>query len=152
MSTLEINAKGYNFLRDVSLAYVKFIRPEKKYESTEEEYTICVVMDKATQKEWKKVFKKNKCKEIDTADFKKQYLFDAPYPDQDEQYVYKFRVDKTFGKGWVDKKNGMEYRAGDDVPLDWLPNILKPNADGTNEDIITILVHSLSLTLYWLQT
>jgi len=135
MSTLEYNEKGFSFLRNVSLAYVKFIRPEKKYESNEEEYTLCAVMDKATHKEWKKVFKKNKCKEVDTADFKKQYLFDAPYPEQDEQYIYKFRVDKTFGKGWTDKKNGIEYAAGSDVPVSWLPTILKPNPDGTNEDI-----------------
>ncbi len=143
MSTLEMNEKGFSFLRGVHLAFVKFIKPDvNKFKGGAEQYTFCVVMDKATSKTWKKEFPVNSVKAIDTEDFKEKYGFDAPYPKQDDQFVYTFRADKHFGKDWKDKKSGIEYRAGDEVPTFMHPDILKAStADGQPHEDITFTTY-----------
>lgn len=86
-------------IKDVYFSYVKIQRPTKKYQSEDTEYTVDVVVDKATFKEMKKKFPKNGAKEVDTQDFESAYKFPAPYPDQDEQYVLKFKSDSHYKDG-----------------------------------------------------
>jgi hypothetical protein len=135
MSKLEFNEKGFSYLRDVTLTYNCLNNPQYKYESTtEKEYSIEVTMDAATHKEWKKIFKKNTCREIDTADYEKYKKVPVPFPEQEEQFVYRFKLDEKFSNDYTDKQ-GNQYKAGDLVPKSWRPTVLLPKGDGTNEDI-----------------
>ena len=135
MSKLEYNEKGFSFLRGVTLTYNCLNNPQFKYESTtEKEYSIEVTMDAATHKAWKKIFKKNTCREIENEDYLKYKKVDVPFPEQEEQFVYKFKLDEKFKNDTTDKQ-GNKYKAGDLVPKEWRPTVLLPNGDGTNEDI-----------------
>ena len=135
MSKLEYNEKGFSFLRGVTLTYNCLNNPQFKYESTtEKEYSIEVTMDAATHKAWKKIFKKNTCREIENEDYAKYKKVDIPFPEQEEQFVYKFKLDEKFSNDFTDKQ-GNQYKAGDLVPKEWRPTVLLPNGDGTNEDI-----------------
>ena len=109
-------------------AYAKVQEPVLKYESKiEKEFSIQVVVDKATAKAFGKQFPKQKGEVIDNGEFKAKYKIDPPFPDQDEQYVVRLKKaaqykDKTTGMlkaipevYWpkiVVKKNGKA------VPLD----------------------------------
>lgn len=94
MSKLLLSEKSGK-ISDVHFAYVKLQRPTKKYQSEETEFSVDVVVDKATAKEMKKNFPKNGIREVDTSEFLKKYKFDPPFPDQDEQFVLKFKTNST---------------------------------------------------------
>jgi hypothetical protein len=117
MSQLFLDEKSGK-ISNVHFAYVKIQKGGKKYESEELEYSVDVVVDKATAKEMKKNFPKNGLKEVDTAEFEEKYKFSAPYPDQDEQYLLKFKTN-------VADKNGEE------KPYSWSsrPKVYVPDGD-----------------------
>ena len=75
------------FINGVTFLYVCINEAKEKYKSTDLEYSVKCVVDKATSKAFKKAFPKNGVKEVDTAEFKETFGVDAPYPDADEQYV-----------------------------------------------------------------
>lgn len=78
-------------------AYAKVQEPSLKYQSdTEKEFSIDVIVDKATAKAFGKQFPKQKGKVIDTSDFKEIYKIDPPFPDQDEQYILKLKKPAQF--------------------------------------------------------
>lgn len=91
MSELVLNEKNGK-INGVHFAYVKIQRPGKKYQSEEKEFSVDVVVDKATAKEIKKKFPKNGVKTVDTEEFENVFKFAPPYPDQDEQFVLKFKT------------------------------------------------------------
>lgn len=95
-----------------SFAYAKVTEPVKKYESEDKEFTIDVVVDKATAKSWNKSFPKQKSKVVDTADFEQIYKFPAPYPDEDEQYIIKL-------------KKPAQYKDGTELPKQYWPKLLQ---------------------------
>ena len=134
MSELIYNEKGFSYLKGVTLTYVCLTKPQLKYESTDKEYLVEVTFDKATYKAWKKIFKKNTPREIENADYEKYKKITAPFQDQDEQYVYKFKVDEKFSNSFKDK-SGTEYAEGDLVPKTWLPKVLLPQESGELLDI-----------------
>ena len=98
MTKLELSEKSGK-ISNVKFAYVKLQRGTKKYKSEELEYSVDVVVDKATAKEMKKAFQKNKVKEVETSDFENKYKFAAPYPDQEEQYVLRFKTNVCTNDG-----------------------------------------------------
>ena len=78
-------------------AYAKVQEPSLKYQSeTEKEFSIDVIVDKATAKAFGKQFPKQKGKVVDTSDFKEIYKIDPPFPDQDEQYILKLKKPAQF--------------------------------------------------------
>lgn len=93
-------------------AYAKVTEPVKKYESEDKEFTIDVVVDKATAKSWNKNFPKQKSKVVDTSDFEQIYKFPAPYPDEDEQYIIKL-------------KKPAQYKDGTELPKQYWPKLLQ---------------------------
>lgn len=85
------------------LAYVKLQQADFKFGSTtEKEYSVDLIVDKATAKQWNKDFKKQPSKEVDRADFEKSYKI-APPTDADEFYVIKL-------------KRAAQYKSGDPIP------------------------------------
>lgn len=117
MSKLILDEKSGK-ISDVTFAYVKINRPGKKYESEETEYSVDVVVNKATAKEMKKNFPKNGVREVETSEFEAKYKFAPPYPDQDEQYVLKF-------------KTNSHMKDGNEVPYEWSnrPKVYVPDGD-----------------------
>src|SRR4030067_738778 len=79
--------------------YVKLQQPDFKFGSTtEKEFTVDCIVEKATAKAWNKSYPKQKAKEMDRADFEKAYKIDAPY-DGDEIYVIKLKKPAQYKDG-----------------------------------------------------
>jgi len=95
-------------------AYAKVAEPAPKYQSTDKEFSIDVIVDKATFKAFGKRFPKQKGKTIDNDDFKGIYKIELPYEDQDEQYVLKL-------------KKPAQYKDGEALPKEYWPAILIKN-------------------------
>lgn len=98
MSKLFLDEKSGK-ISDVKFAYVKIRTPTKKYKSEETEYSVDVIVNKATAKEMKKRFPKNGVREVSTEEFEDKYKFEAPYPDQDEQFVLRFKTNSHTNDG-----------------------------------------------------
>ena len=92
--------------------YAKVTEAVNKYESEDKEFTIDVVVDKATAKSWNKSFQKQKARVVDTADFEKIFKIPAPYPDEDEQFVIKL-------------KKPAQYKDGKELPKALWPKLLR---------------------------
>lgn len=88
-------------LDNVVFAYVKIQSPVKKYQSEDTEFSVDVIVSKAQAKAWNKQFPKQKAKEIDNAEFSEKYKMEAPFSEQEEQYVLK--VKKAHIKGGVEQ-------------------------------------------------
>lgn len=95
-------------------AYAKVAEPALKYQSTDKEFSIDVIVDKATFKAFGKRFPKQKGKTVDNDDFKGIYKIELPYEDQDEQYVLKL-------------KKPAQYKDGEALPKEYWPAILIKN-------------------------
>lgn len=66
--------------------------PKWKFESdTRKEFSVEVVVDKATARAWDKTFKKQPAKVIDNEEFVKTFGMDLPFPEQEDQYVIKLK-------------------------------------------------------------
>ena len=92
-------------------AYAKVTEPVNKYQSDDKEFSIDIIVDKATYKAWGKEYSKQKGKVVDNDDFKEIYKIDPPYEDQDEQYVIKL-------------KKPAQYKNGTELPKEYWPKIL----------------------------
>lgn len=99
------------------LCYVKVTEPVNKYQSEDKEFTLDLVVDKATAKEWGKRFQKQKPKAIDTEDFEGIFKIKPPFPDQDEQFVIKM-------------KRPAQYKDGSPLPKQYWPKVLVRNEAG----------------------
>jgi hypothetical protein len=80
-------------------AYAKVAEPANKYQSEEKEFSIDIIVDKATYKAFGKQFPKQKGKTVDNDDFKTIYKIDPPFPDQDEQCVLKLKKAAQYKDG-----------------------------------------------------
>lgn len=103
-------AENSNVLSGV-FAYAKVTEPAPKYQSEDKEFSIDIIVDKATYKAWGKQFSKQKGKTVDNDDFKEIYKIDPPYEDQDEQCVIKL-------------KKPAQYKDGTELPKEYWPKIL----------------------------
>lgn len=82
--------KGY-------FAYSKLQNPVPKFDPKNgNEYTVDVVISKKDARAWKKKFTKQPPREVPTEEFEERYKFPAPFPNQDDQYVIKFRQQAEF--------------------------------------------------------
>lgn len=94
-------------------AYAKIQEPAFKYQSTtEKEFSIDLIVDKATAKAFGKQFPKQKGKTVDNDDFEEIYKMPPPFPDQDEQYVLKL-------------KRPAQYKDGKPLPESYWPKIMQ---------------------------
>lgn len=85
--------------------YAKIAQPANKYQSTDKEFSIDVIVDKATYKAWGKKYPKQKGKTVDNDDFKEIFKIDPPFEDQDEQCVIKLKKQANYKDGNIlDKK------------------------------------------------
>lgn len=97
MSELVITDKSGK-VKNCFFVYVKLKNGSKKYQSEDTEYVVNIVVDKDTARQMKKEFPQNKPREVSTEDFLETYKFDPPFPDQDDQYVFKFATATHFEK------------------------------------------------------
>lgn len=95
-----------------TFAYAKVTEPVLKYESQDKEFTIDVVVDKATAKAWNKNYPKQKSRVVDTSDFEGIYKIPAPFPDEDEQFILKL-------------KKPAQYKDGAELPKQYWPKLLQ---------------------------
>lgn len=79
-------------LENVVFAFVKIQSPVKSLNEGDTEFTVDAIISKAAAKQWNKDHPKNKYKSVDNDEFLEKYKFDeVPFPDEDEQYVVKFK-------------------------------------------------------------
>ena len=94
-------------------AYAKIQEPAFKYQSTtEKEFSIDIIVDKATAKAFGKQFPKQKGKTVDNDDFEEIYKIPPPFPDQDEQFVLKL-------------KRPAQYKDGKPLPESYWPKVMQ---------------------------
>ena len=94
-------------------AYAKIQEPAFKYQSTtEKEFSIDIIVDKATAKAFGKQFPKQKGKTVDNDDFEEIYKMPPPFPDQDEQFVLKL-------------KRPAQYKDGNPLPESYWPKVMQ---------------------------
>ncbi len=94
-------------------AYAKIQEPALKYQSTtEREFSIDIIVDKATAKAFGKQFQKQKGKTVDNDDFEEIYKFPPPFSDQDEQFVLKL-------------KRPAQYKDGTPLPESYWPKVIQ---------------------------
>jgi hypothetical protein len=135
----EVNGKKTTGkLEDVTFAYVKLQSGSTKYQSKDLEYTVDVIVDKATAKQFKKDYPKNSVKDIDTVEFKEKFKIDPPYPDQDEQFIIKLKAAAQL-KADAPAANLV---AGDMIPYEWnsRPKVFVPVEGGVEDVTLTVLV------------
>lgn len=131
--------KATGKIEGVVFAYTKLQSGDYKWQSTtEKEYSVDMIVDKATAKAYKKAFPKNSVKEIDTGDFESKYKFSPPYPKEDEQYVIKLKADTRLSTDIAEA--GL--KEGDEVPYEWSsrPKVFIPVDGGVKDVTLTTLV------------
>ena len=94
-------------------AYAKIQEPAFKYQSTtEKEFSIDIIVDKATAKAFGKQFPKQKGKTVDNDDFEEIYKMPPPFSDQDTQYILKL-------------KRPAQYKDGKPLPESYWPKVMQ---------------------------
>ena len=136
--TGESGKKVTGKIEDVVFAYVKLQSGSTKYQSKDLEYTVDVVVDKATAKQFKKEYPKNSVKDFDNEDFKAKFKIDPPFPTQDEQFVIKLKAAAQL-KADAPAANLV---AGDLIPYEWnsRPKVFVPVEGGVEDVTLNVLV------------
>ena len=117
-------------LTNVYFYYTCIAEAKQKYQTTEpheKEYLTTVVLDKKQYKEFIKIFPKKATQPVDTPEFEEKYKTAAPFPEQDEQFILKFKQ-KTH------KANG------EPMPDFLRPRVYQFDAEGVQQDITSTLV------------
>jgi len=136
--TGESGKKVTGKIEDAVFAYVKLQSGSTKYQSKDLEYTVDVVVDKATAKQFKKEYPKNSVKDFDNEDFKAKFKIDPPFPTQDEQFVIKLKAAAQL-KADAPAANLV---AGDLIPYEWnsRPKVFVPVEGGVEDVTLNVLV------------
>lgn len=117
-----------NLIENVTFFYAKIGKPAFKFQSqTEKEFTLDLLVDKNTAKEFGKKFPKQKPKNLDADEFSEkygdQYLIDG----QDEYFIIKLKKPAQY----KDKTTG-EFK---DIPDAYRPRAFLDDGNGELEDI-----------------
>ena len=89
-------------MNNATILYCKVQQPTLCFESVDrKEYTVDVCVTKEQAKAWSKKYPKQKHKEFDNADFTKIFKIAPPHPEQDEQFVIKFKKKADYIKDGV---------------------------------------------------
>jgi hypothetical protein len=136
--TGESGKKVTGKIEDVVFAYVKLQSGSTKYQSKDLEYTVDIVVDKATAKQFKKDYPKNSVKDFDNEEFKTKFKIEPPFPAQDEQFVIKLKAAAQL-KADAPAANLL---AGDLIPYEWnsRPKVFVPVDGGVEDVTLTVLV------------
>lgn len=102
--------------------YICIQTPTNKFESTEKEFKVGVVVDEDTADEWNEKYPKQSAKAVKTSDFKDLYKIDPVFPTAKKQFV-------------ITLKKPAQYKDGTPLPNQYLPKVLVPIADGKFEDV-----------------
>lgn len=99
-----------------TLVYVKVAQPDTKFESTDLEWSVEVIVDEDTAEEWDASFKKQPSKKVKVADFEQRYKIPCPIEGVKNVYSIKLKraatndgvpVDEKFApKVYLDDENG----------------------------------------------
>jgi hypothetical protein len=141
MSKLTIDTTGKKVsgkIEDVVFAYVKLQSGSTKYQSKDIEYTVDVIVDKATAKEFKKLYPKNSVKDFDNAEFTTKFKIEPPFPTQDEQFVLKLKAAAQLKAA----APAVNLEAGDMIPYEWSsrPKVFVPVEGGVEDITLTVLI------------
>lgn len=113
-------------MNNATILYCKVQQPTLCFESVDrKEYTVDVCVTKEQAKAWSKKYPKQKHKEFDNADFTKIFKIDPPHPEQDEQFVIKFKKKADYIKDGVLTQ----------IPDVYKPRVFTKGEDGKLEDI-----------------
>lgn len=104
-----------------TFVYAKVGQPDTKYQSTEKEWSIEVIVDEDTAEAWDEQFKKQTAKKIKASDFETKYKI--PCPISDVKYVYGIKLKRQ--------------ATNDGVPVDdnFRPKVFVDNKDGDRVEI-----------------
>lgn len=113
-------------INNATILYCKVQQPTLAFESKDRyEFTVDVCVTKEQAKAWSKKYPKQKHKEFDNADFTKIFKIDPPHPEQDEQFVIKFKKKADYLKDGVLTQ----------IPDTYKPRVFVKGEDGKLEDI-----------------
>ena len=113
-------------MNNATILYCKVQQPTLAFESKDRyEFTVDVCVTKEQAKAWSKKYPKQKHKEFDNADFTKIFKINPPFPDQDEQFVIKFKKKADYIKDGVLTQ----------IPDTYKPRVFVKGEDGKLEDI-----------------
>lgn len=98
-----------------TLVFVTIQTPQTKYQSTDKEFKVGIVVDEDTADLWNERFPKQTAKVVKTSDFKETYKIDPVFPDEKKQYV-------------ITIKKPASYKDGTPLPKQYQPKVLL--ADG----------------------
>lgn len=94
-----------------TLVFVTIQTPQTKYQSTEKEFKVGIVVDEDTSDSWNERFPKQTAKVVKTSDFKETYKIDPVFPDEKKQYV-------------ITIKKPASYKDGKELPEMYRPKVL----------------------------
>lgn len=122
----EPTEKGFEdgFINGVTFLYACIQEPITKWESTELEYSVKVVVDEDTFDTWTDKFPKNGKVKIKTDNFKEKYGIDPVYPEAKNQYILTLKI-------------AAEDQNGNLIPDDSFkrPNVYMPATGGKVKDV-----------------
>ena len=94
-----------------TLVFVTVQTPQTKYQSTDKEFKVGIVVDEDTSDSWNERFPKQTAKVVKTSDFKETYKIDPVFPDEKKQYV-------------ITIKKPASYKDGNPLPQQYTPKVL----------------------------
>ena len=98
-----------------TLVFVTIQTPQTKYQSTDKEFKVGIVVDEDTADSWNERFPKQTAKVVKTSDFKEAYKIDPVFPDEKKQYV-------------ITIKKPANYKDGTPLPQQYTPKVLLQEA------------------------
>lgn len=108
-------------ISNVTFLFAKVMNPVPAFNKVDSEWVVDVVCSKKDAKAVKKEFPKTSLKEYDNEEFQEKFGVAPPFPEQDEQFVLKFK------KAHI--KNGKA------TPEQYRPRVIQQMEDGSRVDI-----------------
>lgn len=106
-----------------TLVYAKVGQPDSKYQSSEKEWSVEVIVDEDTAEKWDEQFKKQPAKKIKAADFEAKYRIPVPANLKGEKNVYGIKLKRQ--------------ATNDGVPVDenFRPKVYIDDAEGNRTEV-----------------
>lgn len=102
-------------IENVTFLFTKIQNPVPAYNKVDSEWSVDVVTSKKDAKQIKKDFPKTSLKEFDNDEFKEKFGIEPPFPNQEEQFILKFK--KSHIKG------------GKETPEKYRPRVIQQVGD-----------------------
>lgn len=122
------------FINDVTFLYVHIQDARDKFSKDGKEYSVKMVVDKATAKAFKKQYSKQGFSECETENFEEQYGIEPPFPKDETQYLITLKAPEDHVVRSTDN-NGEEVERS--VKLDYgefkRPKVYVPSTEGVKD-------------------